>query len=190
MSKKPKKTNPAPRAYIFAGVNGAGKTTFYYDKLEKGEHFGFRINIDEIVSSFGDWREAKDQFRASKIALKIRANYIANKQSFNQETTLCGKGIMRLFHHLQKVGYKIYLYYIVLDSIALAKKRVAMRVKKGGHNIEPYLIEKRYTQSLQNLKKIAPLCEKIEIFDNSQSIQNAFVFKKINDLAYIDSLLA
>ena len=97
---------------------------------------------------------------------------------------------MRLFHHLQKVGYKIYLYYIVLDSIALAKKRVAMRVKKGGHNIEPYLIEKRYTQSLQNLKKIAPLCEKIEIFDNSQSIQNAFVFKKINDLAYIDSLLA
>ena len=53
MSKKPKKTNPAPRAYIFAGVNGAGKTTFYYDKLEKGEHFGFRINIDEIVSFWG-----------------------------------------------------------------------------------------------------------------------------------------
>lgn len=59
-----------PKAYIFAGVNGAGKTTLYYDKLEQGKHFGLRINIDEIVSSFGDWRELKDQFRASKIALK------------------------------------------------------------------------------------------------------------------------
>ena len=68
-----------PKAYIFAGVNGAGKTTLYYDKLEQGKHFGLRINIDEIVSSFGDWREQKDQFRASKIALKIRTSYIAQK---------------------------------------------------------------------------------------------------------------
>lgn len=74
-----------PKAYIFAGVNGAGKTTLYYDKLEQGKHFGLRINIDEIVSSFGDWREQKDQFRASKIALKIRTSYIAQNKTLTKK---------------------------------------------------------------------------------------------------------
>lgn len=195
MNKESKQTKSTPKAYIFAGVNGAGKTTLYYNKLECGWHFGLRINIDEIVSSFGDWREAKDQFRASKIALKIRTDYIAQKQNFNQETTLCGKGIIKLFHTLHKAGYEIYLYYVVIDSIALAKERVAIRVKKGGHNIAPYLVEKRYKESLQNLKKVAPLCTQIEIFDNSQNVpqntaKNTNVFMKINDLTYIDFLLA
>lgn len=180
-----------PKAYIFAGVNGAGKTTLYYDKLEQGKHFGLRINIDEIVSSFGDWREQKDQFRASKIALKIRTSYIAQRQNFNQETTLCGKSIITLFDTLKKAGYEIYLYYVALNSVNLAKERVAMRVKKGGHNIKPHLIERRYAKSLQNLKKITPLCEKVEIFDNSQNTpkDTTSAFRKITDMSYIDSLL-
>ncbi|WP_180763053.1 hypothetical protein [Helicobacter sp. 11S02596-1] len=61
-----------PTAYIFAGADGAGKTTLYYNELERKLDFGFRINIDEIVSSFGDWKDPKDQMRGSKIALLLR----------------------------------------------------------------------------------------------------------------------
>ena len=82
-----------PNAYIFAGVNGAGKTTFYYHQLFAEKDFGKHINIDEIVGSFGDWRNRKDQLTASKIALKMRKNYIRQKDAFNQETTLCGHKI-------------------------------------------------------------------------------------------------
>lgn len=63
-------------ATIFAGAEGCGKTTLYYNELEKNKDFGLRINIDEIVSSFGDWKNREDQFRASRIAIKMRENYI------------------------------------------------------------------------------------------------------------------
>ena len=81
------------------GVNGAGKTTLYYNELESAKDFGLRINIDEIVSSFGDWKNRKDQIRASKIALKIREKYIKEGKDFNQESTLCGNSILSLFQN-------------------------------------------------------------------------------------------
>ena len=70
-------------AYIFAGVNGAGKTTLYYNELEKTKDFGRRINIDEMVSSFGNWKDQKDHIRASKIAINLRNSYIKNSYDFN-----------------------------------------------------------------------------------------------------------
>ncbi|BDB65274.1 ATPase [Helicobacter cinaedi] len=158
-------------AYIFAGVNGAGKSTLYWNEVEKGERLGQRINIDEIVSSFGDWRNSKDQARAARIALKLQKSFIDNNESFNQETTLCGKGIVRLFERLKEQGFRICLYYVGVDSVDIAKERVKMRVAKGGHNIDEALIEKRYTASFENLKQILPLCDKISLYDNSNELR-------------------
>ncbi|BDB67368.1 ATPase [Helicobacter cinaedi] len=158
-------------AYIFAGVNGAGKSTLYWNEVEKGERLGQRINIDEIVSSFGDWRNSKDQARAARIALKLQKSFIDNNESFNQETTLCGKGIVRLFERLKEQGFRIHLYYVAVESVDIAKERVKMRVAKGGHNIDEALIEKRYTASFENLKQILPLCDKVFLYDNSKELR-------------------
>ena len=155
------------KAYIFAGVNGAGKTTLYYNELEQKKDFGRRINIDEIVSSFGDWRNPKDQVRASKIAINLRNIYIHNKYDFNIETTLCGSSILALFQTLKENNYDIYLYYVKVDSIEIAKERVRQRVQKGGHDIDERLIEKRFAQSLENLEKVTPLCKEVFVFNNS-----------------------
>lgn len=160
-----------PIATFFAGVNGCGKTTMYYDELEKGNTFGYRINIDEIVSSFGDWRNQQDQIRASKIAIKIRNEMIKNKQDFNQETTLCGKSILRLIEQLKQDGYIIYLYYISVNSPEIAKERVRLRVSKGGHNIKPEIIERRFNISLENLGKVYRICDRVNIFDNTKGFQ-------------------
>lgn len=157
----------SPIATIFAGVNGAGKTTLYYNEWESKKDFGFRINIDEIVTSFGDWRSAKDQMRASKIALIMRNRYMNKLASFNQESTLCGSSIIALFHRLKSLNYSINLYYVGVDSVDIAKERVKIRVQKGGHDIAPHIIEKRYYQSLKNLAKIINLCNKVAVFDNS-----------------------
>lgn len=155
-------------AYIFAGVNGAGKTTLYYNELEKSKDFGLRINIDEIVSSFGDYKSSKDQMRASRIALKMRQNYIKKGFDFNQESTLCGASILSLFQTLKNEGYKIYLYYVGVNSPEIAKERIKIRVAKGGHFIKDELVEQRFYKSLQNLTKIMPLCDEVFIFDNSK----------------------
>ncbi|EAK0823510.1 ATPase [Campylobacter lari] len=164
-------------ATIFAGVNGSGKTTLYYNELEKNKDFGLRINIDEIVSSFGDWKNQEDQFRASRIAIKMRENYIKKAYDFNQETTLCGTSILSLFKKLQKNSYTINLYYIGLDSPSTAKQRVKIRVAKGGHDIKEELIEKRYYESLQNFNTVAKFCNYITIFDNTQNYKKLLEFK-------------
>ena len=163
--------NTNKTAFIFAGVNGAGRSTLYWNEIEKGKRLGQRINIDEIVSGFGDWRNAKDQARAARIALKLQKSYIQNNESFNQETTLCGKGILRLFERLKKQDFRICLYYVGLDSVEIAKERVEMRVAKGGHNIDEAIINRRYSASLKNLRNVLYFCDEVLFYDNSKELR-------------------
>ena len=53
---------------LIAGVNGAGKSTLYQtlDSLKDMK----RVNTDEIVRSFGNWRNTSDVMKAGKIAVK------------------------------------------------------------------------------------------------------------------------
>ncbi len=160
-----------PNVYIFAGINGAGKTTLYYNELECGKLFGYRINIDEIVSSFGDWKNPNDQTRGAKIAIKQRQTYIKSGYTFNQETTLRGQGILALLKKIKAKGYVTNLYYVGLDSVELAKERVEQRMLKGGHFVSSKVIERRYPKSLQNLKEILPIIDNAYIYDNSNGFK-------------------
>lgn len=171
-------------AFIFGGINGAGKSTLYYDELLRDKSFGIRINSDEFVSSFGSWKNPKEQFKASKIALKLRQNCIKKHYDFNQETTLCGKSIINLFGELKDSGYAISLYYVGVNSAQIAKDRVKIRVAKGGHDIDSRLIDKRFSESTQNLLKIAKFCDKIVLFDNSGS-KKELIFKYNKANGYI-----
>ena len=78
---------------IIAGVNGAGKSTLYQtdDNLKNLP----RVNVDEIVKEIGDWKNISDVFNAGRIAVKKIMKYFEEGISFNQETTLCGKSIIR-----------------------------------------------------------------------------------------------
>ena len=54
---------------LFAGVNGAGKSTMY--EVLGSEIEGVRINSDEIlVSNGGDWKSEQDQIKAGMEAVK------------------------------------------------------------------------------------------------------------------------
>lgn len=83
-----------PTYTLFAGVNGAGKTsiykTVYYDQ-NKDEK---RINTDEIVVRVGSWRDNNLQRKCAREAIKLIKEYIFKGISFNQETTLSGKTII------------------------------------------------------------------------------------------------
>jgi len=175
---------------IFAGVNGAGKTTLYFKQLEteKNKNFGLRVNIDEIVQAIGDWKNPKDQIRASKIALKIRNEHLENGYSFNQETTLCGKSIISFIHKAKDKGYKINLYYVGLESEQIAKDRVKIRVAKGGHDIAPELIERRYKESLENLKSILPIVNNLYLFDNSKEFKSIETKKDIENITWLKNI--
>ncbi len=154
---------------IFAGVNGAGKTTFYTTYPEICQIP--RINIDEIVRKIGFWKNTSDVIKASRLALNYLHNYLDQNITFNQETTLCGKSIINNIKLAKSKGYSIELYYVGLESVELAKLRVKHRVKLGGHGIPEKDIERRYKESITNLQLILPICDKAEIYDNSSAFQ-------------------
>ena len=104
-----------PKASIFAGVNGAGKTTAYFELVSKQVDLGRRINACEIAWSIGDRKYPATQLRASRIALTLRKMYLKDKSDFNLETTLCGSGILRLFDELKENGFFICLYFVGLE---------------------------------------------------------------------------
>ena len=164
--------------YIFAGVNGSGKSTLYKTNfLNKNIKNSIRINTDEIVYSFGDWKSSIDQIKAGKIAIQLRNKCFLEEKSFNEETTLTGKTILKIIDKAKNLGYKIHLYYIGIGNPEIAKERVKNRIARGGHGISSNLIEKRYYESLQNLEKILSKCDLIEIYDNSVKFYRIFYYE-------------
>ena len=164
--------------YIFAGVNGSGKSTLYKTNfLNQNIKNSIRINTDEIVYSFGDWKSSIDQIKAGKIAIQLRNKCFLEEKSFNEETTLTGKTILKIIDKAKNLGYKIHLYYIGIDNPEIAKERVKNRIARGGHGISSNLIEKRYYESLQNLEKILSKCDLIEIYDNSVKFYRIFYYE-------------
>lgn len=161
---------------IFAGVNGAGKSTLYrtFPKYLNMP----RINTDEILRSFGDWRKQTDIMKAGKMAVCELNEYLDSGISFNQETTLCGKSIIRTINKAKQRGYFIEMYYIGISSAELAKQRIACRVLKGGHGIPGEDVERRYRETFENLKVVLPLCDLVSLYDNTEKFRRIAIYKK------------
>ena len=95
---------------LIAGVNGAGKSTLY-QTLQFLKNMP-RINTDEIVKEFGDWRNFSDVVKAGKIAIQKMNEYFKDGISFNQETTLCGNSILRNIEKAKQNNYFIEMLYV------------------------------------------------------------------------------
>ena len=163
--------------YLFAGVNGAGKSTLYNsEKLDNDIKNSIRINTDEIVKKIGIWKNNSDQIRAAKIAINLRNECFQYDKSFNEETTLTGKTILKTINKAKELGYELQLFYVGVNNPEIAKERIKIRVEKGGHNIENDVVEKRYYESLTNLKKIISKFDKVYLYDNSKKYKNIFSF--------------
>ena len=160
---------------LIAGVNGAGKSTLYQILSElQGMP---RVNTDEILKQFGDWRSTSDLINAGKIAVKKLSQYLSEGITFNQETTLCGKSIIRNIQYAKENGYLIEMHYVGVASAEIAKERVKLRVSRGGHGIPERDIEKRYVETFQNLKIVLPECDLVAFYDNTEVFRRFAIYK-------------
>lgn len=76
----------------------------------------------------------------------------------------------------------ITLLFFWLKNVELAKERVKMRVKEGGHNIPEDVIERRYLKGIINLFDIyLPIVEQVLIFDNSEGNHQLIAEKSNNE---------
>lgn len=160
---------------LIAGVNGAGKSTLY-QSLQSLQDMP-RVNADEILREFGDWRNMIDVMAAGKIAVKKMAGYFDEGITFNQETTLCGRSILNNINKAKERGYFIELHYIGVEGVDIAKERVAARVKQGGHGIAEKDIERRYIDTFNNLKIVLPECDLAAFYDNTIEFRRFAIYK-------------
>lgn len=163
------------RYVLLAGVNGAGKSTLFslISSLSEIE----KINLDETVREIGDWRDNKAVVQAGKIVITRINKYFDEGVSFSQETTLCGKSILRNIQRAKDLGYSVEMHYVGLDSPDTAKERVKNRVKQGGHGISDEDIERRYVETLENLKVVLPQCDLAVIYDNTEGFRRFAIYK-------------
>ena len=159
----------APRIYVLAGVNGAGKSSIagavfrasgadYYNPDEAARHLmATNPALSQADANSAAWHKG--------VELLKRA--IDERKNFAFETTLGANTISRLLAEAASLGIEIYVWYVGLSSPELHVERVQARVRRGGHDIAAEHIHRRYEHSRLNLIDLLPRITALRLFDNS-----------------------
>lgn len=158
-----------PTLYILAGPNGAGKTTASRYLLPDVFKTDIFINADIIAAQMNPENPEAASIAAGRQMLLEIEEKLAAKETFAIETTLSSKGYLHLIKRAQLIGYEVVLYFFFLPSAETALKRVAERVRKGGHNIPPEVVKRRYESGINMLKYYLELADEWFIYQNEQS---------------------
>ena len=121
---------------MVASPNGAGKTTMAYALITNLEGaYGEFLNADEIARGLSPMRPESVSVEESKLMLKRFRLCLQECRNFIFETTGAAKIYEKYLNAAKEAGYEINLLFLWLSSSEQAIKRVALRVKQGGHNI-------------------------------------------------------
>ena len=156
---------PGPRLIFLAGPNGAGKSTFYKTFLKAtGQPF---INADQITAALGI-----SNAEAASAADAARAEMLAGRKSFITETVFSDPVGAKLgfLRSATEAGYDVHLIYVGIASPLLSEGRVMQRVAGGGHDVPPDRLERRYRQSLQNLRSALEFVPDVSVYDNTSDV--------------------
>ena len=158
-----------PVVLVFAGPNGSGKTTV----TRSLSAFGTYINADDIKKEYG-----LTDLEAARQAEALR-NYLLEKHAaFSFETVLSTYRNLLLLEKAKARGYEIQCIYVLTCDENINVARVRARRVSGGHDVPEEKIRIRYHRALAQLPKLIALCDKILVFDNSDT--PSLVFSKEN----------
>jgi len=153
-----------PKIFVIAGPNGAGKSTGAATILPKRFPTDRFLNADSIAKALA----TDSPIEAGRVMLRRMHELRDRRETFAFETTLAARTYVRFLRDAQDVGYLIHLAYVWLSNVELAKKRVSVRVQRGGHNVPPADIERRYWGGLRNFFDLyLPLVNRWILCDNS-----------------------
>jgi predicted ABC-type ATPase len=153
---------------VLGGPNGAGKTTSAQRLLPQSLRILEFVNADEIARGLSPFNPEASAIEAGRLMLKRMHEFVRSSQSFAFETTCAGRGHTRMLRMCRAAGYRVTLLFLWLPSPEVAVARVARRVREGGHNIPPDVIERRYWAGIRNMRNLyLPLAHVALIVDNS-----------------------
>jgi hypothetical protein len=115
-----------PTVYVIAGPNGAGKTTFATAFLPGFVNCREFVNADLIAAGLSPFDPDSQAVAAGRLMLQRIDELVLARQSFGFETTLSGRvHARRLTLMKSEAGYRVVLFFLWLETDALAISRVA-----------------------------------------------------------------
>ncbi len=160
-----------PRCIVIAGPNGAGKTTFAREYLPKDAGVIRFVNADLIAAGLSPLRPELASLAGGRLLLSELDRLAKARTDFAFETTLSGLGYVGRLQRWKAAGYRIEIIFLRLHSPLLALRRIAARVKQGGHNVPRADVLRRYVRGWDNFQNTyRPLADLWEVYDNSRQM--------------------
>jgi predicted ABC-type ATPase len=166
-----------PTVHVIAGPNGAGKTTFALEFLPRIAGCRTFINADLIAGGLSPLHVEAAASQAGRLFLAQIHSHVAARETFAFETTLAGVTYEPLFGSMREFGFFVRIYFLWIPSAELGLKRIAERVRRGGHDVPAEVVRRRYGRGLANLfDRYLPLTDYCAIFDNT-SVRPRLVYE-------------
>lgn len=156
------------RCIVIAGPNGAGKTTFAKEFLPREAGVLHFVNADLIAAGLSPLDPKAAQVAAARILLRELDRLAGEHASFAFESTLSGTTYLQRLRKWQKAGYRIEIVFLRLASVDIALRRVAQRVKQGGHNVPSTDVRRRFKRGWANFERLyKPRADSWALYDSS-----------------------
>jgi predicted ABC-type ATPase len=163
-----KPSRSAPRCIIIAGPNGAGKTTFAREFLSREAGVVHFVNPDLIASGLSPLRPDLAALAAGRLFLRELDRFAKSKDDFAFESTLSGLTYLSRLKRWTAAGYRIEIIYLRVSSPRIALRRIAARVRQGGHDVPRSAVLRRFSRSWNNFQKQYRLLADVwSVYDNS-----------------------
>lgn len=157
-----------PRCIIIAGPNGAGKTTFAREFLPREAKIVHFVNADLIAAGLSPLKPELAALAGGRLLLRELDRLAAAKADFAFESTLSGLTYASRIRDWKAVGYRVEILFLRLDSVALAQKRIADRVRQGGHHVPAADVARRFRRGWENFQNVYRLlADSWAVYDNT-----------------------
>lgn len=169
------KSGHKPELIVIAGPNGSGKTSvtrkFLHHEWAEGTVY---INPDEVAEEmFGGWNSKEAVIKAANYCAEWRERCLTTRTSFVFETVFSAEDKIDFILRAKQQGFFIRLFFISTSSPSINASRIAQRVMEGGHDVPITKIISRYYKSIVNCETIAPVVDRLYVYDNSVDYQDA-----------------
>lgn len=170
-----------PEFIVIAGPNGAGKSTtstsilepFNIEAFDWDNEFHLKwqtLDFDPVVMD--GIRESVNADFQSHITKSFTALHsVAYETNFHSDYNF------ELAEQARNLGYRNSLYFLALSDPKIGIKRVAERVRKGGHHVSEPIVFERFKVGLEMLDKAMDFFDRIFIYDSAKKFRLQIVIE-------------
>jgi predicted ABC-type ATPase len=161
-------TGRPPLCIVIAGPNGAGKTTFAREFLLRDAGVINFVNADLIAGGLSPLRPELAALTAGRLYLAELDRLAQTRADFAFETTLSGLMLLSRLKQWKAAGYRVEIIFLRLPSPRIALRRIAARVKQGGHDVPRADVVRRFVRGWDNFQTTyRSIADAWTVYDNS-----------------------